>query len=139
MVTHHYVAHPSPNRSGCVRCPYPRSAHPEPPPPGVVQRDMPAEHDVLNCAVEGTALDPLPLWSYASQRAWPGGVKLEGRSLRRELCEEVADAIHYAVWEICYHLQPKAQAGDDAAAQRIPSRLGAIRKLIEVWDILHLP
>jgi hypothetical protein len=38
-----------------------------------------------------------------------------------------------------YHLQPKADAGDEVAAQRIPSRLGAIRKLIEAWDILHLP
>lgn len=100
---------------------------------------MLAEHSVLEGAVEGSALDPLPLWAYASRRAWPGPVKLAGRSLRRELCEELADALHYAVWEVCYHLQPKADAGDDVAASRIPSRLGAIRKLIEAWDILHLP
>ena len=36
-------------------------------------------------------------------------------------------------------LQPRADAGDEVAAARIPSRLGALRKVIEIWDDLHLP
>lgn len=50
-----------------------------------------------------------------------------------------AATANYLVWEVCYVLQPRAAAGDPVAAGRIPSRLGALRKVIEIWDDLHLP
>ena len=76
---------------------------------------------------------------FATQRAFPGGVRVGDRKLRRDFLEELADAINYGVWEVCYDLQPRADAGDSVAGSRIPSRLGAIRKLTEAWDMLHLP
>jgi hypothetical protein len=138
---HHFEPHPDEKRSrlSCRHCGRVPDVHPDPPPPEYVERDLAAEHAVLTDAVTGSALDASALWAYASGRAHPGGIKVGGRSLRREVLEELADAAHYVVWEVCYVLQPRARAGDSVAAERIPSRLGAIRKLIEVWDILHLP
>jgi hypothetical protein len=138
-VEHPFAAYPDGKRAGCVRCPYPPGDHPAPPPPDHVERDPAAEHAVLDAATTGSALDHSGLWGFACQRAYPGGVKVQGRSLRREPLEELADALNYIVWEVVYVLEPRAAAGDSVAAGRIPSRLGAIRKLIEAWDMLHLP
>jgi hypothetical protein len=136
---HPFAAYPDQRRAGCVRCHFPRERHPAPPPPGEVQRDLSAEQSVLDAATAGSALDASPLWALSSHRAWPGGVKIGGRSLRREALEEAADLAHYLVWEVCYVLEPRAASGDEVAAERIPSRLGALRKLVEIWDDLHLP
>ncbi len=135
-VNHQFVAFPDGKRRGCVRCPWPQADHPA---PTSVDRNLAGEAGVVAQAIAGTALDPSGLEAFAHSRAHPGPVRVKGRSLRREALEELADLRNYLVWEVQFDLQPRADAGDDVAAQRIPSRLGALRKLIEVWDDLHLP
>ena len=131
---HPFVPYPDGRRHGCVRCPWPKDKHPQ---PDIVERNLAAEHAVLHAARENAP--DHPLWEFATQRAFPGGVRVGDRKLRRDFLEELADAINYGVWEVCYDLQPRADAGDSVAGSRIPSRLGAIRKLTEAWDMLHLP
>lgn len=67
---------------------------------------------------------------YAHARAHPGGVRLTGRDLLRELREEIADGRNYLVWDIM-----ECQVAGDPDG-RIPALTRALACLVAAWRAL---
>lgn len=129
-VDHQFVAYANPVRhpNTCVRCSRPRDAHPAPPPSGTVPRHVSREGRIVSDASEpGRNEATTALWQFACERAHPGGVRVD-RDLDREALEELADCLNYVVWRVAY---------TDLDPTLVPSRLGAIRLLAELFELLR--
>lgn len=73
---------------------------------------------------------------FADFRAYPGGVRVEGRDLEMDYAEELADARNYAVW-IIEQIHAAYMAGDPIACDTYERIMRSLRWVIKAFQELH--
>lgn len=129
---------PYPSRQGCVRCPYPPSAHPEPEP--TVHPFPEWEAEVIRAAADGLA-DPESLIRLADRRTLPGPLRdFTDRDYDWEFLEELADGGgNYGPWAARrdQHLVEMGLMDDETARQRADLRQRAIGYVVAAFSLIE--
>lgn len=117
--------------------------------PTMMKRDVEAERELVAIAAasEGLAtwsdgrlhVDPVVdrLNRLSEERAWPGGVEIEGRErpLVQEALEEIADLRSYLVWQ-AQSLRERVLAEDSEACDEYARVMRALAAAVAAWAAL---
>lgn len=137
-----YQPSANPRNRGCERCGVLPKHHERPHPaaeyfnePRTQPRNQQRERALIETASRAVGLpSDAGLWSFADQRAAPGGVR-ENLDAVQEICEELADAANYAVWGI-EAVYDRMLAGDSEATSVYERLMRSLSAIVTAWDAL---
>lgn len=104
-------------------------------------RDKSLEFDLITTAGRSEGKEPAArnLRAFADARAHPGPVRTEnGRDLKQEAFEELADAANYLTWRI-QQIWPGVISGESEACRDYEQAMRALSYVVKAHDALLLP